>query len=391
MGSSWAAQTGPLRMGATREDEGLLVAIDRASERAGTSAKLRVEQSRTSYRIVSDSISGPTWAVEARTPVATASARHRQAVGGAFEVTVGTSLAAARDRVHLGPSARLLWKPSTRLEFSGSYARTHQFAQSLRNPESVVGNIFPADLYIGAGAPGVPVARSQLYVLASSYRPRNGLRLGAQAYGRRSDRILLVAPVEGEPFTTTGAFTVGSGASYGVSADVALSARRYGLVVCYGLQQARLEYGSAAYVPENGARHTFEGGLIVFPSTTTSIRLGLTAALGRRATAIADGFEWEATNILDRGSEFGGSPYYGGEPLSGTALPGYYRVDLGLRKEWHVGVAGRDATLALFGTATNLFGRRNYLTYARDPWTGEYAGVEMRPRAPLVVGLDWGF
>ena len=30
---------------------------------------------------------------------------------------------------------------------------THQFTQSLRNTESVVGNVFPADLFVGAGAP----------------------------------------------------------------------------------------------------------------------------------------------------------------------------------------------------------------------------------------------
>jgi hypothetical protein len=113
--------------------------------------------------------------------------------------------------------------------------------------------------------------------------------------------------------------------------------------------------------------------------------------MGRRATAISGGFEWEATNILDRGSEFGGSPYYGVDALGATALPTYCRLDLGVRKEWHLGVAGRDGTLALFGTATNILGRKNFLTYAPEPSTGEPAGIEMRPRAPLVVGLDWGF
>jgi hypothetical protein len=42
-----------------------------------------------------------------------------------------------------------------------------------------------------------------------------------------------------------------------------------------------------------------------------------------------------------------------------------------------------------FGTVTNLFGRKNVLTYARNPATGEAAAVEMRPLAPLVVGIDW--
>jgi hypothetical protein len=403
IGSAWAAETGRLTMASTREDAGFLVGMDQSSERAGTTAQLRIERSRTSYRIVSDSTSGPTWAAEASLPVATGSARHRHAVGRALEIQIGGSVATARDRWHLDPQAQVLWKPSSRIELSGSYARTHQFAQSLRNPESVVGNIFPADLYLGAGATaatsggspsgatGVPVARSQLSVLALSFQPRTGLRLGAQAYGRRSDGLLLVAPIEGEPFATRGLFAIGSGASWGVSADAALSARRCGIVASYGLQQARVEYGSTGYTPESGVRQTFEGGVIVLPTPTASIRISVAAALGRRATAISDGFEWEATNILDRGSEFGGSPHYTGGALGGTSLPGYYRLDAGIRKEWRLGVAGRNATLALFGTATNILGRKNVLTYARDPSTGEISGVEMRPRAPLVVGLDWGF
>jgi len=54
-----------------------------------------------------------------------------------------------------------------------SYARTHQFAQSLRNPESVVGSVFPVDLYMGAAAPGMPVAQSDQGVIAQRFgRPR---------------------------------------------------------------------------------------------------------------------------------------------------------------------------------------------------------------------------
>ena len=75
----------------------------------------------------------------------------------------------------------------------------------------------------------------------------------------------------------------------------------------------------------------------------------------------------------------------------GTALPPYLRIDLGLRKHWLFTVAGREALVALFGTVTNVFNRRNVLTYARNPATRELAAMEMRSLAPLVVGLDWRF
>ena len=131
--------------------------------------------------------------------------------------------------------------------------------------------------------------------------------------------------------------------------------------------------------------------MIVYPGASASIRIGATAAMGRHTTAISDGFEWEACNLLDKGCEFGGTPHYDGSPLGGKTLPTYLRVDLGVRKEWRLGVRGRDASIALFGTVTNLLGRKNVLTYATSPSTGEITGIEMRPTAPLVIGFDWSF
>jgi hypothetical protein len=54
-------------------------------------------------------------------------------------------------------------------------------------------------------------------------------------------------------------------------------------------------------------------------------------------------------------------------------------------------LGGKDVELALFGTVTNLLARRNVLAEAIDPVTGERSDIEMRPLAPLVVGLDWRF
>jgi hypothetical protein len=153
----------------------------------------------------------------------------------------------------------------------------------------------------------------------------------------------------------------------------------------------RLAYAGSGYVPDHGTTHLLEGGVIAFPAATVSIRVGATAALGRRTTSAVGGLEWEACNLLDQGCEFTGSPSHDGEPLGSTALPAYLRLDLGVRKHWHFQVVGRDATVALFGTVTNLLNRRNLLTYARDPDSGELRPIEMRPLAPLLVGLDWQF
>jgi hypothetical protein len=72
-------------------------------------------------------------------------------------------------------------------------------------------------------------------------------------------------------------------------------------------------------------------------------------------------------------------------------LPSYVRVDLGVRKHWHLAMGGRDVLLEGFGMLTNVLGHANVMTFAVDPATGNPAMLEMRPRAPLVVGLDWRF
>jgi hypothetical protein len=110
--------------------------------------------------------------------------------------------------------------------------------------------------------------------------------------------------------------------------------------------------------------------------------------VGRRTTPLAGSLEWESCNLLDQGCEFGGSPDHQGEILGGTALPAYLRLDVGVRKHWHL---RRGALVALFGTVSNVAGRRNVLTWARDASSGERTPVEMRPVAPLVLGVEARF
>jgi hypothetical protein len=384
-GSSWAGANG-IEMMSRRRDNGVLATIERTRTLAG----IRVEHTSTSYQVVSRMGSEPPLRLNARAPVVSVFAQHAVTVRDQLDVELGALISATRSGVYPEPRAQARWLLSDHLTITGSYARTHQFAQSLRNAESVVGAVFPADLYVGAGASGVPVARSDQVILAGEFRPSAALRVTLQAYSRAFDGLIVVAPRVTAPFTTN-AFALGSGVSCGVSLDAALSAARYGLMASYGWQRARLRYGDSSYVPDHATTHVFDGGAVVFPTATTSVRLGATAGVGRRTSVVAGGLEWESCNLLDQGCEFGGSPHNESGRPGATVLPSYLRVDLGVRKHWHVRVAGRDVLLAAFGTVTNVFGRQNMLTYARNPSTGELAEIGMRPLSPLVVGLDWRF
>jgi hypothetical protein len=376
-------------MSADREEDGVLIALERNGATTTTSGGLRAVRTESSYRLATDDGTAPL-VLHSNTPLAAGFVDHTRTLMRTTRVKLATSLTAADGAVHLSPRAQLRWSRSGRLALTASIARLHQFGQSVRNAESIVGNIFPVDLQAGVSGTAVPVARSDVGVLAGEYRPSAGVRLGAQVYQRASQGLLLIAPREVEPFAT-GDLTIGSSMARGLSFDFAMSASRYGLIASYGWQRTRFEYADSGYTPDFAAAHVIDAGIIVFPTATSSIRLGATAALGRRATTVAGGFEWESCNLLDRGCEFVGSPRLGIEPIGATALPAYVRVDLGLRKHWHLAIAGRDASVALFGTVTNLFARNNVLNYAVDPDTGERAAIEMRPWSPLVVGLDYRF
>jgi Carboxypeptidase regulatory-like domain len=386
--ATWMAVPQIVSMGSARRDQGVLASAEHKATSWSTLVGLRTQWSRTSYQLAFDSGGSEPESVSTETPIAALFGQYSRSIRP-IAVTLATSLAAVDGRLYPAPQVMLQWKLSEQLGLTGSLGRTHQFAQSLRNPESVVGTVFPADLYLGVGAPGIPVARSDQGLIAAEYRPAAGIRFGLQGFARQLDGLVLVAPSDGGPFTM-GSFTVGSGTARGIAFDASASTARFGAMASYGYQRVRFQHGELSYAPKHGAAHRLEGGVIIFPSATSSIRLGAAGEWGRRTTAITGGLEWESCNLLDRGCEFSGSPSADTASL-GTSLPAYFRVDLSARKHWHFQIGQRDASVALFGTLTNLLGRRNVLTYGVDPGVLPLYEVDMRPRAPFVVGLDWRF
>jgi hypothetical protein len=379
-----------LQLRAGRNDRGVLAVVERNGPDHSTALGAALRQSTTFYRVGAAGAGGTEpFRLRARVPVADLFIQHEAQLSSRFAFQLRGSASAADD-LHFSPQLQVRWLPARSISLTAGFAHAHQFAQSLRNPESLAANLFPADLWVGADDSAVPVARSSLGWLAGEYRIAPGLRLGGQTYVRNFTGLLLVAPRTGQPFATDG-FGTGSGSAHGFSADASISGARYGVVASYGWQHVRFAGADSSYVPGHGVQHVAEGGLIVFPAATLSARLGITAVAGRRATDLAGPFEWEACNLRDRGCEFAGSPVYDPQELARTRLPGYLRVDAGLRKHWHLHLAGRDATVALFGTLTNVFGQANVLAVARADATGQPARIAMRPRAPLVVGLDWRY
>jgi hypothetical protein len=384
-GSGWSGNGDMLLLDSRRRDVGLQASTRRSTPSSATMLGGRLQTSRTRYRLDGDAASRPFGGDLA---TATAFAERLQRFGR-FELMAGTAATVGANGLRAGPRARGRWRLGDRVAISGSVAALHQYAFSLRNPESVAGAVFPAELYLGAGSNGITVGRVFEGAAAVEYRSRSGGRLGLQAFRRRTRGLPLVAPRTSQPFATSDWLTGGATAT-GVVLDGSFSGTRLAMTGSYGWQQVRWR-GAGVDYPPRGAGQTIDAGLMVFPSGASSIRVGLVGLFQRRATPVVGPFEWEACNLLDRGCEFLGSPGADSSAVGSLKLPPYLRIDLGVRHHWHLRLRGHPTEVALFGTLTNVLGRGNLLTVAVDPATGLPAGAEMRPRAPLVIGLDWRF
>jgi len=376
-------------LGARYREAGATAMLQVGPEERRTTAGVRASRGSTSYKIRREPAADGALDLDGTSPLVSAFAAHAATLAGT-KLDLAATATHDEGTIRFSPSLGWRWRPSRALGVTAFVARRHQYVQSLRNTETIVGTIFPADLAVAAGVGGVPVASTAIGILAVEHEPSAGIHLGAQVYTRDFDGLALVAPREFGPFATTG-FVEGEGAAHGFSLEASAAGARVGVIAAYALQHVRFSYGDTTFVPEHGATHSLEAGINVFPTATSSVRLGIVSAFGRRATAIVGPFEWEACNLLDLGCEFSGSPTERAGPLGAERLPPYVRVDLGVRKHWHVTLSGRDVNLAVFASATNLLGRRNVLTIVVDPETGDRQPIEMRPRSPLVAGLEWRF
>ena len=378
------------RLGNRRRDRGLLAVLDWTAGSRSTSVGLRVDRSTTSYRINSQQLRrADHYRLEGTTSAVTGFLEQTRPLGERLRANIGLRATWASGKGYIAPQLSIRGNAEP-LEIELGFARTFQFEQSLRNPESVLSLSFPADLFVGAGTPTVPVARGDQISGAVALRLAAGKRVGALAYIRRMSGLVLVAPATGAPFATRG-FDTGSGTAHGAALDLTMSGARYALTSSYGFEQVRLTYGDTTFVPGFAARHLAHAGIVAFPVATASLRASVTAMWDRRSSAAVGSFDWDSCTSALRGCDFSGSPAARAEPLGATRLPAYVRLDLGARKHWHLRLGTEEIVLGTFASVMDVFGRANAFLVSQDPVSGSREWVQAHPRAPLTFGIDWRY
>jgi hypothetical protein len=383
----WGPDSAGDRLASSRSDAGVSLALRGVGEEAATGAVLDLALGSSGYRATRPT-GGSSLRRDDRQPRALLRLDHRRQLGPALQLRLGLVSSLAAGRGLFDPSAEMAWRASRPLTLSVGYVRHHQLEQSLRNPELVTGALFPVNLSVTGGGVTLPIARADLVSIAAELAPAPWWRLGLRGYARTARGLALVAVTETGPFAT-GPVVAGTSSTVGMALEIEAH-RSWGVLqASYGYQHTRNAAASTRYQPAAAVPHAVSAGVTLLPVGSLALRAGFIGQFGRRATPITGPFEWESCNLQDNGCEFAGTPALTG-PLGGVSLPAYLRLDVGLRYEVRAALLGRHTAVAVFGTVSNLLGRRNFLTEASNA-DGTPVPVEMRPRAPLVVGLDWRF
>jgi Carboxypeptidase regulatory-like domain/TonB-dependent Receptor Plug Domain len=390
---TWHRHAASIAAASSRRDHGVQAVLRSADRTRRTMAGIRLEQIATAYRTSGqDSTTGGSASLNTRVPVATVFTDYTRDLPARLRLTAGASLAGTNQTAAIDSRVRLQWTPRAAITMTAAAGRTHQFVQSLRNPESVVSHLMPVELFVAADGDRIPVARSDHVSLSTTWRPTTGLSLSALGYTRAMTGVLAAAATTADPFAAVAELQVHSGAAvraHGLSANANYISPRVSVTALYGWNDVEYRVNAQRYQPEYNARHMIDAGVRFAPTATSEVKIGAALAFGRRTTPINGAVEWEACNLIDRGCEFTGSPASSPGALGETVLPRYMRADVSIRKHWRISARQRGAELAVFGTLTNVFGRTNVLNYTRGDQSR--TALEMRPRAPLVLGMDWRF
>jgi hypothetical protein len=290
----------------------------------------------------------------------------------------------------LEPRVAFRFRPLRAISLALGYARTHQAVQSLRNPESLVGSVFGADLPILAGMAAAPVARADQLAAAVEIHPVAGVRIVLDGYARRLDHLVLVAPGSTRPFAVDG-FDTGRGRVSGVAVTMDWERDKLTASSSLGISRVVTRTGREVYQPSHAATYTLAAGVAYRSSSRTTWRAALIARSGRRTTLFEGPLEWRGCAPLNDGCEIAGTPERAAGPLGAARLPAYVRLDLGARRVWHARILGRWTVLEGHVTLSNILDRRNVWAVLTEPNTASAHAAPMGSFSVFNAGIDWRY
>lgn len=363
--------------------------------RTHTTAGASFEQLSARYATSSSTVSGglvsrgSLMALDSRPRVTSAFLEHSRALGDRTLLTIGERVVSVNGKgILLEPRLAATFKAKSGVTLSGAFARTHQYAQSLYNEESVVDFMASLEVPVLAGTGVVPIASSNsVSGLLALPMGSNGL-VTISGFARSFTSLVLTAPSATAPFSTE-SFATGDGSAYGGRIGVREQVGRLSLEGAYSISAVLREEAERSYRPAFAPSHNILVAAGYQIGQGTLLRASGSFAALRRTSPIVGSVAWEWQDALTSQREVTGSPQYSAATFGAGRLPPYLRIDLGIRQEvlWR-GPLANKATL--FANIDNLLGRRNALGLSREAAGSPTRWLPMLPRS-LTFGVALHF
>jgi hypothetical protein len=288
---------------------------------------------------------------------------------------------------NLEPRISLSVHPSGATRFDLGIGRTHQTVQSLLNEENLLGTIVGFGLPI-ASAGNLPTASADQIELGVQHRVAPGLALSLDGYVRRWRGVPLPAA------STQGLFVAdsivnGRGNAQGVEAGVALDQGPFALRTSVGLARTVQWAGTEEYHAGVERPWSFSTNLYYRLARRTTAQIALSGGAGQPSSIVSPGLEWEPYRPLGGSGEIGGSANSLAGAINPVRLPGYFRLDLGLRRGWPLGLAGHRGLVSTALGVDNLLDRANPVGIGQAP-DGALRTLRGTPRS-AIIEVGWTF
>ncbi len=328
-------------------------------------------------------------ALGSRPRIGSAFLEHSRPLGDRLLLTLGgRAVTVGGKGVLFEPRVAATYSARNGVTLSGAFARTHQYAQSLYNEESVVDVMASLEVPILAGAGGVPIASS------TSISAELGVPTGSNGvltlgwFARNFEGLVLTGPSTSAPFTTQG-FATGSGSAYGARASLSQRFGQLSVEGAYSVSAILREWREQSYRPAFAPSHNVIVSAGYQLGHSTFFRAsGLVSAL-RPTSPVVGAVAWEWQGALTSQRQVTGSPQYSAATFGAGRLPPYLRIDMGIRRNVNLSGPLRGKA-TLFANVDNLLGRRNALGIAQEVAGSGSRRLEMLPRS-LSLGIALHF
>lgn len=383
-GIAWLPVAGSVQVGSGLHEIGinseLLIGAGSARQRLGVS----LQRTEAAYEMSSTTASARLHSAPA---ILSAFVEDRRTLGRWSTLAGLRATSVDATELTFEPRLSVRYRLAPAVTLSAGAARVHQYVQSMRNEESLLDHAFPAELPVTLGASGLGPARSDQVSAELETRMSPGFTLTVEGYARRFNGLLVPAATSAAPFAIS-LPPLASGHAEGLKFQARYSRNSWEARASLGLASTQRDLGSSEFFPASLRSRWATAGIARRFGQGTSVRLAATVSDGGPTSVLQSGVEWQSPGGIGASGEISGSPQEILGPLNGARLPFFFRTDLGLTREWPIGIAGRAGRLTTAFTVTNLFNRANVLGYVQN---GSGRRPLLFPSRSLIAQIGWAF